>query len=103
MIRAVPVDAQLPPALARFLDEQGHFAEHVFDLCFNEAEDSVIWDYALRHSAVIVTKDEDFSIRTALQRTGPAIVWLRAGNTSNRALPAWFAPLLPESELALPG
>ena len=81
------VDAQLPPALARFLAERGYLAEHVFDLCFNEAEDSVIWDYALRHSAVIVTKDEDFSIRTALQRTGPAIVWLRVGNTSNRALP----------------
>jgi predicted nuclease of predicted toxin-antitoxin system len=100
------VDAQLPPALARFLKDQGHTAEHVLYLGLNEAEDSAIWDYALRHDAVVITKDEDFSIRIAMQKKGPvepspAIVWLRVGNTSNRALLDWFAPLLPDIERAL--
>jgi predicted nuclease of predicted toxin-antitoxin system len=28
-------------------------------------------------------------------RPGPAVVWLRVGNTSRRALLDWFTPLLP--------
>jgi predicted nuclease of predicted toxin-antitoxin system len=38
-----PVDAQLPPALARWLAEQGHAAEHVFDLGMAGADDKAIW------------------------------------------------------------
>ncbi|MFM8331853.1 MAG: DUF5615 family PIN-like protein [Candidatus Methylumidiphilus sp.] len=95
------VDAQLPPALARFLADQGHTAEHVLYLGLSGADDSAIWDYALRHEAVVITKDEDFSIRVAMQKKGPSIVWLRVGNTSNRALLNWFAPLLPNIERAL--
>ena len=34
------VDAQLPPALARWLREQGHQAEHVAEAGLREAEDS---------------------------------------------------------------
>jgi predicted nuclease of predicted toxin-antitoxin system len=28
-------------------------------------------------------------------RSGPAVVWLRVGNCSNRALRIWLDPLLP--------
>jgi predicted nuclease of predicted toxin-antitoxin system len=41
------VDAQLPPALAKYVASQGHQAEHVFDLDMAGAEDSAIWDYAI--------------------------------------------------------
>jgi predicted nuclease of predicted toxin-antitoxin system len=37
------VDAQLPAALARFLESYGHDAKHVFDVGLANAEDKVIW------------------------------------------------------------
>jgi len=55
------VDAQLPPALARWLAAQGHEAEHVADHHMAAASDTVIWDFALKAPAVIITKDEDFA------------------------------------------
>jgi predicted nuclease of predicted toxin-antitoxin system len=88
------VDAQLPPALARWLVEQGHTAEHVFDLGMATADDRDIWDYATAARAVIVTKDEDFALRRASASDGPAVVWVRRGNTSRRELLQWFGPLL---------
>jgi predicted nuclease of predicted toxin-antitoxin system len=36
------VDAQLPPALARWLREAGHEAEHVEDVGLREGSDSAI-------------------------------------------------------------
>ena len=41
------------------------------------------------------SKDEDSALRRTLVDAGPAIVWLRRGNTSRRYLLAWFEPLLP--------
>jgi predicted nuclease of predicted toxin-antitoxin system len=55
------IDAQLPPALARWLVSVGHEAEHVADRGMQAASDAVIWDLALREHAAIVTKDEDFA------------------------------------------
>ena len=34
----------------------------------------------LRQQVIIVTKDEDFILLQALDRAGPAIVWIRIGN-----------------------
>ena len=53
------VDAQLPPGLARWLSDQGYSAQHVDDIGLAGAEDSVIWNHALRVDAIIVTKDEE--------------------------------------------
>ncbi len=92
------VDAQLPPALARLLASLGHYAEHVADIGLRDADDSPIWDYALKHQATLVTKDEDFPHRFRQGVTAPVIVWLRIGNTSRRALLEWFEPLLPQIE-----
>ena len=89
------VDAQLPPALARWLREAGHEASHVEDVGLRDSADSAIWAHALRESAVIVTKDEDFAMRSAQAAQVPVIVWLRVGNTTNRALQAWILPRLP--------
>ena len=92
------VDAQLPPALARMLTDHGHHAEHVADIGLRDADDSPIWNYALQHLAVIVTKDEDFPHRLRRSKISPIIVWLRIGNTSRRSLLLWFEPLLPQIE-----
>jgi predicted nuclease of predicted toxin-antitoxin system len=86
------VDAQLPPVLANWLTQQGHTAEHVDNLGLRNAEDVVIWNWALRSAAIIVTKDEDFAERTARTTSGPVIVWLRIGNSTNRALLEWLEP-----------
>jgi predicted nuclease of predicted toxin-antitoxin system len=89
------VDAQLPPALARWLTRQGHTAEHVSEIGLQAAADRVLWDHALSINAVLVTKDEDFALRRTLTSTGPSIVWVRRGNTRRSELLAWFEPLLP--------
>jgi len=89
------IDAQLPPALAKFLTDRGHNAEHVESLGLLKADDPAIWNYAATKGAVIVTKDEDFPDLAALRPGGPPVVWLRIGNCSNRALLSWLDPLLP--------
>ena len=90
------VDAQLPPALARWLCEAGHDARHVEDVNLREADDSPIWHYALEQQAILITKDEDFAERARHSSNSPVIVWLRLGNASNRALHQWFLPQLPQ-------
>ncbi|MEI8163401.1 MAG: DUF5615 family PIN-like protein [Betaproteobacteria bacterium] len=67
------VDAQLPPALAKYLGAQGHQSEHGFDLDMAGADDPAIWNYAITMGAAIITKDEDFAIRISVVPTGPAI------------------------------
>lgn len=95
------VDAQLPPALARLLTSLGHPSEHVMDLGLHTGPDSPIWDHALIHEMIILTKDEDFALRRQKTGSGPRIVWIRPGNTSRRALLTWFEPLLPQIEATL--
>jgi predicted nuclease of predicted toxin-antitoxin system len=75
------VDAQSPPALARWLAAKGHEAEHVADRGMQAASDATIWDCAIASSAAIVTKDEDFAQRKALIDSGPVVVWIRLPNT----------------------
>lgn len=89
------IDAQLPPALARFIESAGHECQHVVEVGLIDADDGPIWIYANANRAAIVTKDEDFATRKAARSGGPAVVWLRVGNCSNNALLQWFAPLLP--------
>ena len=95
------VDAQLPPALARWFVAQGHEAEHVGDNGMQAASDTVIWDYALATAAAILTKDEDFAQRKVLTAAGPIVVWIRLPNTRRRDLLAWFATILPDVLAAL--
>lgn len=88
------VDAQLPPALARWLVEHGHHADHVKDLGLQAASDWILWDRAVFMHAVIITKDEDFALRRTPAISGPAIVWVRRGNTTRGQLLQWMEPLL---------
>ena len=95
------VDAQLPPALARWLVAKGHHAEHVADRDMEAASDAAIWDFALQAAAVIITKDEDFAQRKTLSDEGPAVIWIRLPNTRRQDLLAWFETVLPEILSAL--
>ena len=94
------VDAQLPPALARRIEGLGHRAEHVADCGLAAAPADTIWKYAVAGSAVIVTKDADFATRRLLQ-SGPAIVWLRLGNSRRGVLLARVESEFPAIVLAL--
>lgn len=85
------VDAQLPPALARWLVEQGHEASHVMDRGLGEASDSRVWEAATSLGSVIVTKDEDFPARRRTSVAGPAVVWIRIGNATRRETLRRFA------------
>ena len=69
------VDAQLPPALARWLTAQGHEAQ--------------------------MTKDEDFVGLREQKADGPVVVWLRIGNATNPALIDWIAKVWPDVETAI--
>ena len=89
------VDTQLPQALAGWLREHGHEAEHVLKIGLAQGKDMPIWRHAQEHGAVIMTKDEDFAEWVLRGRPGPAVVWLRIGNCSNRALRVWLDPMLP--------
>ncbi|MGH7089375.1 MAG: DUF5615 family PIN-like protein [Stellaceae bacterium] len=84
------IDAQLPPALALWLAEAGHDAAHLDQIGLLSASDEAIWVHALRSGPIVITKDEDFAARAAQVEIAPIIVWLRVGNSSNRALRAWF-------------
>lgn len=90
------VDAQLPPALADRLREAGHEAEHVNLIGLGPASDRRIWTHARSKGAVIVTKDQDFADLTRRDRRGAAVVWIRIGNTTSRALWRTLEPVLPE-------
>jgi predicted nuclease of predicted toxin-antitoxin system len=89
------IDAQLPPALARWLVDGGHEAVHVEEVGLRAARDGAVWTHALHNDAILVTKDEDFATRATQAETSPIVVWLRVGNTTNRALRAWIDARMP--------
>jgi predicted nuclease of predicted toxin-antitoxin system len=51
--------------------------------------------------ATLVTKDADFVTLRALRERGPAVVWVRTGNTRRRALLERFEAALPSILSAL--
>jgi len=95
------VDAQLPPALARWLDEHGHQATHVLDEGLMAAGDQQIWTHAARLGAGIISKDEDFVHLQTLHPEGPIVIWVRFGNTTRNELLTQFSGLLPSIDAAL--
>ena len=82
------VDAQLPPGLCRWLRERGHEAEHVFDHGLGASTDVEVARRAADTNAVLISKDEDFV--ALAQADGPALVRLRCGNVTNKALAEWL-------------
>jgi len=62
------VDAQLPPALARFLHEHGHEAMAARDAGLREAEDPQIWSFAEAGAWIVVTFQWIFLAKPAYTR-----------------------------------
>ncbi len=80
------VDTNLPPALANWLNEQGHEAAHTTALGLESKQDVEIWRHAANTGAIIVSKDEDFALLKAANANGPKVVWIRIGNAVRRVL-----------------
>ncbi len=87
------VDAQLPPSLARFLRTLGEEAMPCRDVGLRDADDDEIWRFATAGGFCIVTKDEDFALRHMADPSGPQVVWLRIGNSTNPAMLESLEPL----------
>ena len=95
------IDAQLPPALASWIAAQGHQADHVATFDLAGAADPEIWALACKLDTVLLTKDEDFVLIQQQAGSGPAVVWLRLGNATNRRLIEWLAARWPKMIAAL--
>ena len=63
--------------------EKGHEALTAKDAGLRDADDHLIWSFAIASDAIIITKGEDF-VRLATTAERPNILWVRAGNTVNR-------------------
>ena len=90
------VDAQLPPALARWLGDHSLSATAVREAGLRESDDGSTWNFAVEGGWTVIAKDEDFVTRCVGNSAAPAVVWLRLGNCTNRVLFAWLEPFLPE-------
>jgi len=81
---SVWVDAQLPPALARWLRDLGESQSiHVEDLGLLRAEDPEIFEKARQAEAVVITKDSDFVQIQERRGPPPRLIWVTCGNRSN--------------------
>jgi predicted nuclease of predicted toxin-antitoxin system len=73
-------DQNLSPRLAPLLDDLFPGSQHVQPLGLGRALDIAIWDFARDNDFLIVTKDVDFSDRSAIAGFPPKIIWIRLGN-----------------------
>jgi predicted nuclease of predicted toxin-antitoxin system len=90
------IDSQLPPGLARKLKRAGHEAVHVFEIGLASATDRQVRQAAIARKAILITKDEDFITMANLGKSSCPVLWIRFGNTTNKALWASLEPGLPE-------
>jgi predicted nuclease of predicted toxin-antitoxin system len=75
-------DQNLSHRLITALEDLFPGSLHVRLVGMQDADDLVVWDYALEQKLVIVTQDSDYSDWNKLRGAPPKIVWLRCGNAS---------------------
>ena len=80
------VDHQLPPALAKFLQSEGHVAQHVREVNLKAADDPIVWRYAIERDMVVISKDEDFYYLAVSPGSTGKLVWVKIGNCRTRPL-----------------
>lgn len=51
-----------------------------------EADDPIVWQYAVERDMVVVSKDEDFSYLASVPSGSGKLVWVRIGNCRKHAL-----------------
>jgi len=88
-------DENLPPRLAEVLQSEFPGSVHVHSCGLESADDEAIWEYAVRGSFAIVSKDSDFQERSVLRGSPPKVIWLRIPNSSTTEIAAWIRGALP--------
>lgn len=73
-------DANVSPRLVERLSDLFPGSTHVSRVDLERADDRAVWDYAIEHGFVLVSKDEDFHQLAFLYGPPPKVVWLRLGN-----------------------
>jgi predicted nuclease of predicted toxin-antitoxin system len=94
------VDNQLPGALCKFLQEQGHDAVHVLDLQMDEKADFEIWDFARAEQRIVISKDEDFVHIANRPTDNGSLLWVRIGNCRKAFLLSRFQQSMADIEAA---
>jgi predicted nuclease of predicted toxin-antitoxin system len=89
------VDNQLPEALCRFLNTNGHRSEHVLGLRMDEASDLEIWNYAANGNWIVATRDEDYLHLANRPGDLGKLLWVRIGNCRKQTLLQAFERELP--------
>jgi len=85
------VDTQLPPALSRWLREQGCNAIHTtYFPAGHLLTDVQIRAIAVQENRIVVTKDNDFFENYLLKGVPPKVFLLQFGNCANRDLLTQF-------------
>ena len=95
------VDAQLPPALAKWLQPHGHDANHVADIGLAQSPDHSIWALADQTGAVLISGDDDFARMRIWFPDGPAVIWIKLGNLRREELLKSFDAALPQLTAAI--
>jgi predicted nuclease of predicted toxin-antitoxin system len=73
-------DENLSRYLVDPLSRRCEEVQHVVLCGLKNASDQSIWDYALQHGLIVVTKDADFAELSILRGHPPKVVWLKSGN-----------------------
>ncbi|MDA0322516.1 MAG: DUF5615 family PIN-like protein [Verrucomicrobia bacterium] len=73
-------DQNLSPSLVERLVDPFPASSHVHAVGLDQAADKTLWDFARDNEFTIVTKDVDFSDRSALLGHPPKVIWIRLGN-----------------------
>jgi predicted nuclease of predicted toxin-antitoxin system len=60
------------------------------------SDDGSIGNFAKKNDWIVVTKDDDIVKWSLGREDGPCVLWLRIGNSTNRALFGWLDPHWPE-------
>ncbi|MEO0981014.1 MAG: DUF5615 family PIN-like protein [Pseudomonadota bacterium] len=90
------VDQNVAVALADWLSENGHEAQHIKQIGLRQASDSDVAAEARRQGAVLITKDHDFLQTAARSLHDPLqVVLIRFGNTTNPELIERLGAALP--------
>ncbi len=94
------IDLNLPPALARWMQQEFNVAATSFiDLGFETTSDSIVLQLAAKDPNIIVITTKDYDFVDFINRSGPPpkILYLNIGKISNHVLKDIINQSLPEA------
>lgn len=91
------IDVNLPYYFSLWKGEEYIHQRDIDD----EWTDDEIWDYALKHDLIIVSKDADFSHRIISHEPPPKVIHIRFGNLRMKEFYQLMASLWPDAEILI--